>query len=54
MGRMKNVYGCVKCQIYHLEDEPIYKEHIYYQSKHGIQQWSEAVWAKAMLKRRTT
>lgn len=31
-----NQYGCVKCQARHYEDEPIYQEHISFQSKHGI------------------
>ena len=37
------VYGCCKCQIYHYSIDPIYKEHIYFQSKHGIRSasWSE-------------
>ena len=30
-------YGCCKCQHRHFEDEAIFKEHIYFQSKHGIQ-----------------
>ena len=28
-------YGCVRCQKYHREDEPIYAEHLMLQSKHG-------------------
>lgn len=28
-------YGCVKCQTWHREDEPIYAEHLCWQSKHG-------------------
>jgi hypothetical protein len=31
-------YGCVKCQAYHFEGEPLFQEHILDQSKHGIQQ----------------
>ena len=32
-------YGCVKCQKQHWQDiEPeLYQEHLYWQSKHGIQ-----------------
>lgn len=30
-------YGCVKCQKYHWEDEPVtYNAHLCFQSKHGI------------------
>ena len=32
----KNSYGCVKCQEIHYEGQPIYREHLLYQSKHGI------------------
>ena len=31
-----NYYGCVKCQDYHYEPEPIYQDHILSQSKHGL------------------
>jgi len=29
-------YGCVKCQRWHYDDEDVYYEHIWNQSKHGI------------------
>jgi hypothetical protein len=33
-------YGCCKCQTTHFEDEDIYQEHIWHQSKHGIDSMS--------------
>ena len=39
-------YGCVQCQKHHAErDGAIYREHLYFQSKHGIYDVSEATWA---------
>ena len=35
-----NAYGCVKCQDYNYEDEEIYKKHINFQSKHGVEKRS--------------
>ena len=29
-------YGCVRCQQYHYEGEPLYATHIGFQSKHGM------------------
>jgi len=42
-----NYYGCVRCQKQHLEYEDVYKEHIMFQSKHGIQKMKveTAIWA---------
>lgn len=31
-------YGCTKCQKHHYSDEPIYKQHIYFQDKHSIRE----------------
>jgi hypothetical protein len=36
LGIYVNHYGCVKCQTRHYEDEDIFAEHIWHQSKHGI------------------
>ena len=38
--RVVRYYGCVKCQQYHYEDiEPeLYRQHIDWQSKHGIRE----------------
>lgn len=45
-----NAYGCVKCQKHHAErDGVIYREHLYFQSKHGIYRLSERDWALAKL-----
>ncbi len=33
---MMNAYGCVRCQETHYEDEPIFREHLLCQSKHGM------------------
>jgi len=30
-------YGCCKCQVRHYEGDPLYNDHLKYQSKHGIQ-----------------
>lgn len=40
-----NYYGCVKCQQQHFEDtqSKLYKDHIMWQSKHGIQQLHETL-----------
>ena len=35
-GIYVNHYGCVKCQKRHYEDQDIYQEHIWHQSKHGL------------------
>ena len=32
-------YGCVRCQQYHEEGDPLYEEHKFFQSKHGIREW---------------
>ena len=33
-------YGCTKCQRFHEKDtDPLYEEHLFFQSKHGIRQW---------------
>jgi hypothetical protein len=29
-------YGCVRCQTYHIEGDPLFEEHLYFQSKQGI------------------
>jgi hypothetical protein len=29
-------YGCVKCQKRHFDDEEIFQEHLWAQSKHGV------------------
>lgn len=34
-------YGCVRCQKQHEEDDPLFWEHIYWQSKHGVQEYSD-------------
>ena len=39
-GIYVNHYGCVKCQKRHFEDQELYQEHIYWQSKHGIESMS--------------
>ena len=45
-----NAYGCVKCQKHHTErDGAIFREHLYFQSKHGIYRLSERDWALARL-----
>ena len=33
-------YGCVRCQVVHFEGSPLYKQHLTYQSKHGIRAYS--------------
>jgi len=33
-------YGCVQCQTGHRQPDPLYEEHLYYQSKHG---WYEVL-----------
>lgn len=42
-----NAYGCTRCQKWHYEDEPIYQQHIGFQSKHGIRRVREEVVANA-------
>jgi hypothetical protein len=47
-------YGCVKCQETHFSNQSIYREHIDFQSKHGIKthvhqfvdcdEWSRTCW----------
>ena len=32
----RRYYGCVKCQVYHYDDEPLFEAHIMRQDKHGI------------------
>ena len=34
-------YGCVKCQTYHVEGDPLYEAHLYFQSKHGT--WTRPI-----------
>lgn len=29
-------YGCIKCQVMHFEDSPLYKAHMLFQSKEGM------------------
>ena len=43
-------YGCVKCQVQHFEDEPIYKQHILRQSKHGIQEMPKQIRVDMVIK----
>ena len=31
-------FGCVLCQKWHREGEPLYQDHILFQSKHGIRE----------------
>jgi hypothetical protein len=31
-------YGCVQCQMYHNEGDPLYTAHLIFQSKHGVQE----------------
>lgn len=31
-------YGCVRCQTYHTEGQPLFAEHIMSQSKHGVRE----------------
>jgi hypothetical protein len=38
LGPTLHYYGCVKCQKYHFECDPLYQEHIMSQSKEGIQE----------------
>lgn len=42
-------YGCVKCQAWHYERDPLYRAHAMFQSKHGTRQATEAEWARARL-----
>jgi hypothetical protein len=35
--RSRRRYGCVRCQAYHYEDEPLFAGHILFQSKHGVE-----------------
>jgi hypothetical protein len=35
--RQIRFYGCVKCQRYHVEGTLPFREHLYFQDKHGIQ-----------------
>jgi hypothetical protein len=43
-------YGCVKCQRHHAErDGAIYRDHLGFQSKHGIYRLSERDWALGKL-----
>jgi len=30
-------YGCVECQSFHFEGDPMYRKHLWRQSKHGLQ-----------------
>lgn len=32
-------FGCVICQAYHREGEPLYEAHLMYKSKHGIREY---------------
>jgi hypothetical protein len=40
-------YGCVKCQKYHREGDPLYTLHLFHQSKHGIRVWTETTKTKS-------
>lgn len=44
-------YGCVRCQHYHYEGDPLFSAHKMFQSKHGMTTRSLAV-AKADRERR--
>jgi hypothetical protein len=37
MGELPTIkeYGCVECQLYHAEGDPLYAQHLFRQSKHG-------------------
>ncbi len=36
MTHCMDAYGCVKCQTTHYKAQPIYRQHLLFQSKHGI------------------
>lgn len=38
MTLLLHEYGCTLCQKFHREWEAIYREHLYFQSKHGYYQ----------------
>lgn len=31
-------YGCTRCQTYHREPDPLYREHLVWQSKHSYRE----------------
>ena len=38
LGPKIEYYGCTVCQCQHWKSEPVFQQHIYFQSKHGIRQ----------------
>jgi len=50
--QIRRAYGCVTCQTWHAEGDELFAEHLYYQSKHGVQEWTERTWAMHRLRQR--
>ena len=44
MSKWVQSYRCVKCQEHHSEGQPIYRQHILHQSKHGISRQQAGPW----------
>lgn len=43
-------YGCTRCQRHHYEGTALFEKHLYWQSKHGIQEMSRAAYLKLLAK----